>query len=79
MQISQMLRRSAERFNQAADAVCFEYAIAIRSSGICSPCDRSEFEKLVKIKMIALTCEERAIVHTNISEANTYVHQKLSA
>ena len=79
MQISQLLRKSAIRFNQAADAVCVEWSLAIASSGICSPCDRLEFNRLIKIKLIALTCEERAIVHTNISEANTYVHQKLSA
>lgn len=79
MPISQLLRNSAIRFNRAADLVRLEYAIAIRSSGICSPCDRAEFTRLVKIKLTALTCEERAIVHTNISEANTYVHQQLSA
>lgn len=79
MQISQLLRNSATRFNQAADAVCVEWSLAIGSSGICSPRDRLLFENLVKTKLIAHISEVEAIVHTNISEANTYVQSKLSA
>jgi len=79
MQISTLLRNSAQRFNRAADLVCVEWSLAIAASGICSPCDRLEFNRLVKIKMTATDSESMAIVHTNISEANTYVHQQLTA
>jgi predicted metal-binding protein len=77
MQISQLLRECVERFNQAADVVCFEYAIAIRSSGICSPCDRIEFEKLVKIKMVAIDSESMATLHTITGD--NHVLTKLTA
>lgn len=77
MQISQLLRNSAERFNQAADAVCIEWSLAIAASGICSPCDRLEFNRLVKIKLIANGCEPLAIVHTITGD--NHVHSKLSA
>lgn len=76
MQISQLLRNSASRFNQAADLVCFEYAIANRC-GISCPSDRLEFNRLVKIKMAATDCESVTALHT-INEAN-YVHSKLTA
>ena len=79
MQISKLLRNSAKRFNTAADQICMEWTIAVGSSGICSPSDRIEFEKLVKSRLIMNGCESSAIVHTNISEANTYVQSKLSA
>jgi hypothetical protein len=51
MPISQLLRNSAIRFNQAADAVCLEYSQAIASTGISCPSDRTEFERLVKAKL----------------------------
>lgn len=75
--ISQMLRNSAQRFNQAADLVCIEWSLAIGAEGICRPCDRLEFNRLVKIKMAATDCESVTALHT-INEAN-YVHSKLSA
>lgn len=77
MQISLLLRKSAERFNRAADLVCLEYAIAVRSSGICSPCDRLEFNRLLKIKMVATDSESMATVHTITGD--NHVHQKLTA
>lgn len=79
MQISQLLRKSAERFNQAADAVWVEWSLAIASSGICSPCDRLEFENLVKIKMTAPISKIETALHTNISKANNHVQSKLTA
>ena len=79
MQISLLLRNSVSRFNQAADAVCVEWSLKIGSSGICSPIDRNEFENLIKTKLTAPISEVEAIVHTNISGANTYVQSKLSA
>lgn len=79
MQISQLLRNRAFRFNEAADSVCFEWSLAIGSSGVCSPCDRNEFNRLVKIKMAATECESVTAVQTNFSEANTHVLRKLSA
>ncbi len=77
MQISQLLRSSAEKFNRAADAVCVEWSLAIASSAICSPCDRLEFNRLVRIKMVAIDSESMATVHT-ITRDN-HVHEKLSA
>jgi hypothetical protein len=59
-----LLRKSAKRFNQANDAVCSEWSLEIISSGICCPRDRQEFTRLVKIKLIALTYEDKASVHT---------------
>ncbi|MEA5489296.1 MULTISPECIES: hypothetical protein [Pseudanabaena] len=79
MQISLLLRNSVSRFNQAADAVCVEWSLKIGSSGICSPCDRLLFESLVRTKLTASISEVEAVVHTNISGANTYVQTKLSA
>lgn len=75
MQISLLLRESAIRFNRAADLVCAEYAIA--SSGISSPCDRLEFNSLVKIKMAANGSEPLTALHT-ITRDN-HVHTKLTA
>lgn len=77
MQISQLLRECAERFNQAADLVCIEWSLAIAASGICSPCDRVEFNHLVRIKMVATDPESMATVHT-ITRDN-HVHRKLTA
>ena len=77
MNISLLLRSSAEKFNLAADAVCVEWSLAIASSGICSRCDRLEFNRLVKIKMVATDSESMATVHT-ITRDN-HVHTKLSA
>jgi hypothetical protein len=79
MQIALLLRNSVSRFNQAADAVCVEWSLKIGSSGICSPCDRLLFESLVRTKLIASISEVEAVVHTNISGANTYVPTKLTA
>lgn len=79
MQISLLLRNSVSRFNQAADAVCVEYSESIGSSGICSPCDRMEFNRLVKIKIAATGYESVTAVHTNITEGNSHVLRKLSA
>ena len=78
MQISLLLRESAIRFNRAADLVCVEWslAIAIRSSGISSPCDRLEFNSLVN-KIAASSYEPLTALHT-ITRDN-HVHQKLSA
>jgi|694.fasta_scaffold13897_8 hypothetical protein len=72
MNISLLLRKSAERFNAASEAVRNEYGISAKS-------DRNQFNRLVKIKMAANGSEPLTAVHTNISEANTYVHSKLSA
>ena len=77
MQISQLLRKSAERFNRAADAVCIEWSLAIGSGGICSPCDRLEFERLRKLKLIANGYEPSAIVHTITGD--NHVLRKLTA
>ncbi|MCA6572119.1 MAG: hypothetical protein IM535_08360 [Pseudanabaena sp. M38BS1SP1A06MG] len=77
MQISLLLRRSAEKFNQASELVCVEWSMAIGSSGICSPRDRLLFENLVKTKLIAQSCEEKAIVHTITGD--NHVQSKLSA
>ena len=49
--ISQMLRDSAKRFNQAADLVCLEYSQAIAADGICSPSDRRIFKNLILAKL----------------------------
>ncbi len=77
MQISMLLRNSVSRFNQAADLVCVEYAIAIRSSSPCCPSDRLEFNRLVKIKMAATDCESVTALHT-VNEVN-HVRSKLTA
>lgn len=77
MNVSQVLRESAIRFNQAADAVCIEYSESVRSSGICSPCDRMEFNRLVKIKMAATDSESVTALHT--INGDNHVHTKLSA
>lgn len=57
MQISALLRNSAERFNQAEEAVCSEWSLAIGSSGICFPVDVSEFNHLVRDKIALLQME----------------------
>ena len=77
MQICHLLRDCADRFNQAADLVCVEYGIAIGSSGVCSPCDRKEFERLVKIKIAATVYETATALHTITGD--NHVHTKLSA
>ncbi len=77
MQISLLLRESAIRFNRAADLVCVEWSLAIASSGISSPCDRLEFNSLVKIKMAANGSEPLTALHT-ITRDN-HVHTKLTA
>ena len=77
MQISQLLRNRAEKFIKAADLVCVEYAITVRSRGICSPCDRLEFTRLVTIKRIAIDSESMAIVHTITGD--NHVLTKLTA
>ena len=80
MQISQLLRKSAERFNRAADAVCIEWSLAIGSGGICSPCDRLEFERLRKIKLVAIDSESMATVHTITTDnGHNHVLRKLTA
>lgn len=79
MQISLLLRESAQRFNQASELVCIEWSLEIGSNGICSPSDRNEFNRLVKSKIAASDSESPTTLHTNISEANTYVQSKLSA
>jgi len=76
MQISQLLGKSAERFNRIADLVCVEWSLAIASSGISSPCDRLEFNSLVN-KIAASSYEPLTALHT-ITRDN-HVHQKLSA
>lgn len=77
MNVSQMLRESAIRFKRAADLVCVEWTLAIAASGICSPCDRLEFNRLVRIKMIATDSESMATVHTITGD--NHVHTKLTA
>ena len=76
MSISVLLRNSAQRFNAAADLVRIEYAIANRC-GISCPSDRLEFNRLVRIKMIAIDSESVAIVHTITGD--NHVHAKLTA
>ena len=80
MQISLLLRKSAERFNQAAASVCIEWSLAIASSGICSPSDRTEFERLIKIKMAAPISEIETALHTITSDnGHNHVQFKLTA
>lgn len=77
MQISQLLLNRAERFNQAADLVCSEWSIAVCSSGICSPCDRAEFNRLIKIKIAASDHESPTAVHT--IKGTNHVHKNFTA
>lgn len=77
MQICHLLRKSAQRFNEATDAVCLEWSAEVRSGGICSPCDRNEFNRLVKNKIAATVSETATALHTITGD--NHVHTKLSA
>ncbi|MCA6521772.1 MAG: hypothetical protein IM596_07935 [Pseudanabaena sp. M051S1SP2A07QC] len=79
MQICLLLRDCANRFNQAADLVCVEYANAIGSSGVCSPCDRNEFNRLVKNKIAATVSETATATALHTITGDNHVHTKLSA
>ncbi len=77
MQIYQLLRESVLRFSQAETDVCIEWSDAVTADGICSPCDRTEFSRLVKIKIAAIDRESMTTVHA-INKINP-VHKKFSA
>jgi len=51
MQISQLLRETADRFNRAADMVCVEWSEEVGANGVCCPISSSDFSRLVKAKI----------------------------
>jgi len=75
MIISQLLRDTAERFNHASDLVCREWTLAVKSQGICCPCNSHDFDRLVKVKIQELIQSQK--LH-RITEGDRE-YQKVSA
>ncbi|MFO0448773.1 MAG: hypothetical protein ACK52I_08945 [Pseudomonadota bacterium] len=52
MQISKLLRDTADRFNRSANIVCKEWEQEVAASGVCCPVNFKEFDRLIKAKIL---------------------------